>query len=96
MEGTEKQIKWAEEIKDSWIESINHTLESSRLRVLDNDLEQKYYDIHKTLADNFLKKIETLNAKQIIDKRMDNMAAIMSHVANQLYTSYINSKNTAE
>lgn len=71
--GSEKQIKWANDIRDSALDTIELNIKSSRdyLKRFKNDFDsQVKVDLYESARETYLKKLRSVtSAKDIIDNR---------------------------
>lgn len=71
--GSEKQIKWAEDIRNGLIDSIDAAIKSNRdyLKRFPNDFESRVkLDLFSDAKTGFLNQLNNIeSAKEIIDKR---------------------------
>lgn len=71
--GSEKQIKWANDIRDSALDTIEANIESNRnyLKRFKNDFDaQVKLDLYEGARETYLKQLRSVtNAKEIIDRR---------------------------
>lgn len=73
LSGSEKQVKWANDIRNSALDTIEENIKSQRdyLRRFKNDFDaQVKLDLYESARETYLKKLRSVtSAKEIIDNR---------------------------
>ena len=73
LSGSEKQVKWANDIRNSALDTIEENIKSQRdyLRRFKNDFDaQVKLDLYESARETYLKKLRSVtSAKEIIDTR---------------------------
>jgi len=86
LKGSEKQIEWAENIRDKWIDQINEIISISQNRVDRCSMPQKWVDHVKKEAKTFLKGIENASKSgDFINAREKDLGMILEAKAIKTY-----------
>lgn len=71
MKGSEKQIAWANKIKNEFIEKIQKIVEYAKDRSNRDSMPKEYYKIVFCLQDKVLKIMDSWSAEDFINNRFD-------------------------
>jgi hypothetical protein len=86
MKGSEKQVEWAESIKQGWIKNINAQVEEARDRVERNSMPASWLEIMEATANESITEINNIQAaKEFIDQRNLSYADTCKRVAIKKY-----------
>lgn len=69
MIGSEKQIKWATEIKNSFVNTMQKEVDNAKRRSQENTMPLEFYQVAICVQNNLLEKISKWIAKDYIENR---------------------------
>lgn len=81
IKGSESQVKWATEIRNTILKQIDSLLENAKRRAEECEACKKFAAIVEKHVDLAVKRLATLTASQLIDNRNRNMADMIEHNA---------------
>lgn len=87
IKGTEAQIKWASEIRNTMVKQINILLENAKRRADESESCKKFAEIVEKHAELAVKRLSTLTASQLIDNRNRSMADMIEHNARKEFNA---------
>ena len=75
MKGSEKQVEWAESIKQGWINGLNGKIAESADRVARNSMPAEWLEAMTKTANQMIENLNKIDdAKMIIDNRKWDVA----------------------
>lgn len=87
IKGTEAQVKWATEIRNTMLKQISRLIESEQYKFDGSEQGSKWESILKKHIDLAVKRLAILTASQLIDNRNRSMADIIEHNARKEFNA---------
>jgi len=81
IKGSEKQVKWATEIRNAMLSQIEKLVENAKRRASEGPNMAKFAEIVEKHAEMAVKRLGMLTASQLIDNRNRSMADMIEHNA---------------
>jgi hypothetical protein len=87
IKGSESQVKWATEIRNTMLKQIDALLENAKRRAGESEACKRFAEIVEKHVDLAVKRLATLTASQLIDNRNRSMADMIEHNARKEFNA---------